>query len=302
MEALYRKLHNKYERLKKKRLSEMDEINRDQEVKFLDYVAAAEELIQHLKSENNKLQTQVNDLRTEVASLRSSKDRESIECQKLLLEESQKNKALSEEVGRLQNLHQEGLSCMDRSYGVIQQNTPETALQNVPEKLNKRVSKKRSSESEHSKEEAYLMPDSKDPDDVMVREMAEDLSKGVLYDEQPECCKRTLYESGIGVTESGPADCMFRALIEYVMGMKFSIITQAEGISITALHQSSGYSFSLTWIDKATSDERQLLYRALSLGTFERVAPEWMREVLMFSTSMCPIFFERVARVIKLHC
>lgn len=45
---------------------------------------------------------------------------------------------------------------------------------------------------------------------------------------------------GIGLTESGPADCMFRALIEYVMGMKFSIITQAEGISITALHQSSG--------------------------------------------------------------
>lgn len=63
----------------------------------------------------------------------------------------------------------------------------------------------------------------------------------------------------------------------------------------------TGYSFSLTWMENVGGKESELLYRVVSLGTFERVAPEWMREVLMFSISMCPIFFERIARVIKLH-
>lgn len=63
----------------------------------------------------------------------------------------------------------------------------------------------------------------------------------------------------------------------------------------------TGYSFSLTWEENAAGKESELLYRVVSLGTFERVAPEWMREVLVFSTSMCPIFFERIANVIKLH-
>ncbi|OIV92552.1 hypothetical protein TanjilG_02315 [Lupinus angustifolius] len=39
----------------------------------------------------------------------------------------------------------------------------------------------------------------------------------------------------------------------------------------------------------------------LSSGTFERVASEWMREDIMFSPYMCPVFFERVSRVIKLN-
>ena len=62
-----------------------------------------------------------------------------------------------------------------------------------------------------------------------------------------------------------------------------------------------GYSFTLTWISKAPGEEAELLYHVLSLGTFERVAPEWMREDIMFSPTMCPIFFERVSHVIKLN-
>jgi len=62
-----------------------------------------------------------------------------------------------------------------------------------------------------------------------------------------------------------------------------------------------GYSFSLSWICKAPEEEAELMYHALSLGTFERLAPEWMREDIVFSPSMCPIFFERVSRVMKLN-
>lgn len=49
-------------------------------------------------------------------------------------------------------------------------------------------------------------------------------------------------------------------------------------------------------------EEYELLYKVVSLGTLVRVAPKWMREVTMFSTSMCPVFFERVSRVVNLHC
>ncbi|RDX86476.1 hypothetical protein CR513_32187, partial [Mucuna pruriens] len=61
----------------------------------------------------------------------------------------------------------------------------------------------------------------------------------------------------------------------------------------TSLIISLGYSFSLSWIRKSPGEEAELLHHILSLGTFERVAPQWMKEDIMFSPSMCPIFFER---------
>ncbi|XP_019425364.1 PREDICTED: uncharacterized protein LOC109334194 [Lupinus angustifolius] len=76
---------------------------------------------------------------------------------------------------------------------------------------------------------------------------------------------------------------------------------QTQQLCLSALHLSSGYSFSLTWISKAPEKEAELLYHVLFLGTFERVASEWMREDIMFSPYMCPVFFERVSRVIKLN-
>ncbi|KAK4428183.1 hypothetical protein Salat_1587300 [Sesamum alatum] len=58
----------------------------------------------------------------------------------------------------------------------------------------------------------------------------------------------------------------------------------------------AGYSFSLTWITNPRG-EVELLYCVLSLGTFERVAPEWMKETLIFSTSMCNVFFEKAKKI-----
>lgn len=61
-----------------------------------------------------------------------------------------------------------------------------------------------------------------------------------------------------------------------------------------------GYTFSLTLVKNAAGLE-ELLYHVLSMGTFERVAPEWMREDLMFSISMCPIFFQKISQITMLH-
>ncbi|KAK9029408.1 hypothetical protein V6N11_026526 [Hibiscus sabdariffa] len=243
----------------------MDDIHRDQEEKFLNYVCAAEELIQHLKSENDKLNADVNELRSEVATIMSSKDRQCSDYQKLLIEESQKCNALSEEVTRLQNLHEEG-----HVKGGNRDNLP------IASPGSAQVAAERISENLPEKALSYeVLP----------------------HVQLPDCCK-----GSISANATGRGTCLFQSLVECLVGMKISNLNQTEGLCISALHQSSGYSFSLTWINKTGREEAELVYRVLSLGTFERVAPEWMRDVIMFSTNMFPFFFERLARVIKLHC
>ncbi|XP_021279375.1 uncharacterized protein LOC110413010 [Herrania umbratica] len=305
MEPLYAKLYDKYDKLKKRKLSEMDDINRDQEEKFLSYVRAAEELIQHLKGENDKLHVEVNELRSELASIMSSKEKQCADYQKLLIEDNQKYKALSEEVNRLQNLHQEGHLKGGKRCNVpmVSPGSAQVASEKVSGSSTQMMTRSRSRKSAAETEDSLVTPGSANRNVAMVSALVEDLSeKGpscevLAHVQLPECCKDSL---GANATASGT--CLFQALIECLVGMKLSTVNRTEGLCISALHQSSGYSFSLTWMNIAGGEESELLYRVSSLGTFERVAPEWMREVIIFSTNMCPIFFERVARVIKLHC
>ncbi|ESQ29178.1 hypothetical protein EUTSA_v10023995mg, partial [Eutrema salsugineum] len=51
-----------------------------------------------------------------------------------------------------------------------------------------------------------------------------------------------------------------------------------------------------------TITESGLLYKVVSLGTFQRLGPKWMKDVIKFHTSMCPVFFERVSRLTKGKC
>ncbi|KAG4183470.1 hypothetical protein ERO13_A09G111500v2 [Gossypium hirsutum] len=305
MESLYAKLYDKYDKLKKRKLSEMDDIHRDQEEKFLNYVRAAEELIQHLKSENDKLNAEVNELRSEVASIMSSKDKQCVEYQKLLIEESQKYKALSDEVTRLQNLREEARVKGGRRdiIPTVSPGSAQVAPQSVSGNSTRIMTRKRRRNSAAETEDSIVSPGSANRKVATLSTFTEELPEKALSSEVlahaqlPECCK-----GRISANATDCSTCLFQALIECLVGMKISIVNQTEGLCILALHQSSGYSFSLTWINKTSGEEAELVYRVLSLGTFERVAPEWMRDVIMFSTNMCPIFFERLARVIKLHC
>ncbi|XP_012485348.1 uncharacterized protein LOC105799366 isoform X2 [Gossypium raimondii] len=267
MESLYAKLYDKYDKLKKRKLSEMDDIHRDQEEKFLNYVRAAEELIQHLKSENDKLNAEVNELRSEVASIMSSKDKQCVEYQKLLIEESQKYKALSDEVTRLQNRHEEGRVKGGRRdiIPTVSPGSAQVAPQSVSGNSTRMMTRKRRRNSAAETEDSIVSPGSAN------RKVA---TLSAFTEELPE-----------------------KALSSEVLAHAQLVWPQ---LSISLLKRC--YSFSLTWINKTSGEEAELVYRVLSLGTFERVAPEWMRDVIMFSTNMCPIFFERLARVIKLHC
>ncbi|KAA8528058.1 hypothetical protein F0562_035073 [Nyssa sinensis] len=311
MEALYAKLYDKYSRLKMKKWLEVDEINCEQEVKFLNCVSAADELIELLRNENDGLRAQVNDLRNELDSIRSTKHEQYTEHQKLLMEETQKNKELSEEIERLQNLQREGFCCTAKD-NKIENGQPSTSggAQVGPDTFNGLAVKMTRKRSRHAGTETEVMvsPTACDQlEHAPTIEPANDLSRQTMSSEallttyQSECCGRKIDNSGGGADVTGRANCVFQGLAECLVGMKLSTVNQTDGICITAFHQSSGYSFSLIWINKSCGEEAELLYRVSSLGTFERVAPDWMKEVLMFSARMCPIFFERVSHAIKLH-
>ncbi|KAK6148208.1 hypothetical protein DH2020_019120 [Rehmannia glutinosa] len=294
MEALYAKLYNKYTKLKKEKETQFDKLNHDQEVKFLNFAAAADEMIQYLKSENDRLNGQVDELKSELASIRSSSDEQHIHYQKLLMEENQKNKELSEEIARLQKLeHNQCSNCtLHEEVGRGQENShDDTPAEETSAKSVKNLMKNR--KSMHT-----ATPIDMELDRISDQHVYGDKGSGAPSIQQPVCCQRKIYSSGGDATGTSSVNCVFQYLVEFVVGMKVSPLTQSNELCVLVHHQSSGYSFSLTWIPNSRG-EVELLYRVLSLGTFERVAPDWMKETLMFSTSMCSVFFERVSRVIK---
>ncbi|XP_039032838.1 uncharacterized protein LOC120168065 [Hibiscus syriacus] len=274
---------------------------------LLRFVEAAEELIQHLKNENDKLNAEVNELRSEVASVMSSKDKQCAHCadyQKLLIEDSQKYKALSEEVTRLQNLQEGHFKGGNRdNIPTVSPRSAQFVAERISGNTTRMNTRKCSRESAAAAEDSIVTPDSANGKITTSCALTEDIPEKALsyanlsHVQLPECCKGSISENA---TDRGT--CLLQDLIECLVGMKISTANQTEGLCISALHQSSGYSFSLTWVDKRGGEEAELVYRVSSLGTFERVAPEWMRDVIVFNTNMCPIFFERLTCVIKLHC
>ncbi|KAJ8446874.1 hypothetical protein Cgig2_016184 [Carnegiea gigantea] len=334
MEALYIKLYEKYSKLKASKDAKLDKINQDQEVKFVEFVSAAETLIEHLTSENKRLCQTIDELRNEVRSLRAAKDQQFDEFQEHLVEEKQKNQKLSAEIEQLCNIQHEGIIHNDRTdrQEVQNVNNVECSPPVSGDQLNgspRRMTRKRASEfSPHvsvdqlsespmrmTRKRARLFASTDSALNGAPASPHVDLStgRGLLEDHpeksvsnvhapQPACCQFNIDSGGVSanipcvlieVFVKIPPTCLLQNLVEWLIGMKVSIVDQPEGRCIRVMHQSSGYSFSLTWMDKAAPCEGELLYNVSSLGTFAQVAPEWMREVIIFSMSMCPIFFER---------
>ncbi|RDX72539.1 hypothetical protein CR513_47969, partial [Mucuna pruriens] len=304
MEILYTKLYDKYTKLKTKKLSDLDHVNKEQEVKFMNCMSAAEELIEHLKSQNEELHEQVNELRTELASLRhivalnfrTAKDKQVADYQRLLLVESEKSEtldhdALSEEVEKLQMLPREGTSYDLNNNTKIM--TVDDQFKANSNSSSIRMTRKRTRQNALEKEARFISYEN-DEGNSVERNSTQNACKETASGKLLECCTKANDQSGIDLQESGRGNWLIQVLFEYALGMKLSTDYQTGQICLSALHQSSGYSFSLSWISKSPGEEAEVLYHVLSLGTFERVAPEWMREDIMFSPTMCPIFFERL--------
>lgn len=288
MESLYSKLNEKYTKLKTQRDCFAEKIFSEQEKNFKDYFAGVDELLERSKRENMMLQAQIEALRTEVTLFRS-KDKQYAESQKLLSLEIEKNRELSEEIERLQELDREGTLSSARDHEI------EKVQSSVP--ITKMTRKRRKLSMITIEEDRIDQPSSSEVEIAMLIEQPKNLLTGTAVDvQEPNCCRRNIDGSG----NTGCGLHLFQAIVERLVGMKLSTVNENEGVFISAIHHKSGLSFSLTCINKGDEDEAEILYRMSSLGTFERLAPEWMKEeVIMFSTSMCPIFFERVSRVIN---
>lgn len=123
----YSKLHRKYKELKARKLDDVEAYIEEQNKKFTAYVNASEELLDHLRNENNYLRSEANEVNGTLAlnRVRQLEHKNSV-CQNDLLVERSKNLALMKEVNRLRLLLSEqdnmrkqdqdmNLSCKDNS-------------------------------------------------------------------------------------------------------------------------------------------------------------------------------------------
>uniref|UniRef100_A0A1D1YH32 Uncharacterized protein MG328 n=1 Tax=Anthurium amnicola TaxID=1678845 RepID=A0A1D1YH32_9ARAE len=272
MERFNNKLYDKYTNLKKRKLSEASECNEKVRAEFEKYLSVVEGTFEELRNENNQLRAQI----------LSMEDRQA-EYQHTLMEETRKVKELSGENERLRNL----VSAEDHSNSKT--GDMEIVCLEAPNRIPEAVSRDpveqmepnlNSGLNELQHEVADMHPHDNGQDELLV----------------PDCCRGNFRSSG-GGDEKDCAKCVYQMLVESLIGMKFSVETRTDGFCLSVVHQSSGYSFSLTWPRKTNGEDGELLYQVSSLGTIERVALEWMKEDLVFSTAMCHVFFERISRV-----
>lgn len=308
MEGIYSKLVDKYNKLKSTKDAEIASINHDQEVKFMEYKSAADELIEHLRNENFSLHSQIIDLRREMTSIRSSSANHRGEPKENRTEATDKS----------QDVQNEGIH---QTAGKDNTENNQLVISNAIDNLNSSSNRKRRTRVEpeavdisssnstrkrrkhHGTDEEATITPSTDDHAPVGESTSDELRQwapfGACSDiNQPACCRRIKDLSGNCVNSGSVVNCVFQELIEHLLGMKLSAAIQADGISISACHQSSGYAFKLT-VEEASGREAELVYKPISLGTIEMGAPEWMKEVIIFSMFMSPVFFERVLRVIK---
>ncbi|KAM3223384.1 hypothetical protein ACQJBY_057000 [Aegilops geniculata] len=122
---------------------------------------------------------------------------------------------------------------------------------------------------------------------------------GSFQDEarEQDCCRRGVCSSGSG-TDENSRSCVYHMLVESLVGMKFSLKDEAEGLSLSIHHEATGYDFSLTWLEQA--DGGEWAYKYSSLGTLEEMALKWMKvQDIRFSMDMFPMFFERISSLLR---
>nr|CAD1833414.1 unnamed protein product [Ananas comosus var. bracteatus] len=267
MEQLNSKLYEKYKNLKKRKLFE-EEWDQKRDAEIRNYQLATEDLIEELRKENERLYGELSSLQEQYA-----------ETEKILLEESRKTKELSSEVGRLQILLSQKKDTNDGTLIRSPNITPEA----------------------RSKKAFTVSPEKKTPNSCSNKGGSQQEVVVAHYNCQekhnmPDCC-RGYMDNTEGGTGKSSIMCVFHTLIEFLVGMKFSVGIQTEELCLSVIHEKSGYSFSLILI-RHESGQGDLMYRVSSLGTLERVALDWMKEDVIFSMTMCPVFFQRISRVV----
>ncbi|KAK1268538.1 hypothetical protein QJS04_geneDACA006513 [Acorus gramineus] len=233
MEVQYARLHEKYKKLKKMKESEMEKFNREQDSNFIEYVKAAEDMIEYLRNENNQLLTQMNEMKNRTDLYRSDLENQVASYHKLWSEENEKTKMLSEELERFRNLAPEENLSGSPTVGSV--GLPSSSVRRRLSILDDRSHQAQNEEvgtiQNRSCQEEHATNSQRSAKAGMV--FSEDISKKLDF------CERGMDCSGSGLNEVGHGSDAFRALLECLISMKVSINSRAEGLGVSILHQSS---------------------------------------------------------------
>ncbi|XP_042374407.1 uncharacterized protein LOC121967933 [Zingiber officinale] len=315
MESLNVKLYEKYKNLKKRKFTEEEEWNHTRDAELRSFQSAVEDLIEELNKENKGLHQQLD-------SFQEKYD----ECRMLLLEEGKKSKELSDEVEKLKNLL---LKKKDMNNTLLF-TSPSTNSKVRSEEISKSPPGQRITEpceengTQHKVSTIVTYNNKKtgtsmlyhpgvemNTNNVMALTMYELVCRKHLIVEPAygDCCllklDPTVFELvlprhlmiELGKQSDDRSNFIFQTLMRFLVGMDFYVDNQTESPSILVVHKTSGYSFSLTWIQHE-GDEGEWMYHVSSLGTLESIAWDWMKEDIIFSAVMCRDFFERVSLII----
>ncbi|XP_042440029.1 uncharacterized protein LOC122025309 [Zingiber officinale] len=264
MESLNFKLYEKYKNLKKRKISDEEEWTHARDAELRSYQSVVGDLIEQLNKENKGLHQNLYAFQEKYA-----------ECKKLLLEEGKRSKELSDEVEKLQNL-------------VLKRNDTSDTLLITSPSTNSRIR----SQVITKGPQGQRLPES-------YQEIVTQNKVGANMQENSG-----RYFASSGTIDNGSEACsnfVFQTLMRFLVGMDFYVDNQIESLSILVVHKTSGYTFTLTWIQHE-NDEGEWMYHVTSLGTLESVALDWMKEDIMFSAAMCCDFFERVSLIIGRQC
>uniref|UniRef100_A0A0D9UZJ4 DUF7806 domain-containing protein n=1 Tax=Leersia perrieri TaxID=77586 RepID=A0A0D9UZJ4_9ORYZ len=267
MEQLNTKLYAKYTALKKRKL--LDEgLDQKREADIREFHQAMKDLV-------GEHEIQIETLSSEL----TQKEQQLVESQKIILDQTLKINKLDSEILRLQCLLAEK---NDASHHAA---TPDTTTEMITENQTP-LSRANGTPKSNSKRKSMRSTEKTTASHGSFLEEAREL----------DCCRRHGDNSGSGTEESSSIRA-FNMLAELLGGMKISMKNETEGFSFSFSHEASGYSFTLTWADQP--DGGEWLYQHSSLGTLERIAMGWMKQDIIFSTAMFPVFFQRISRILR---
>lgn len=330
IEKNYSKLHAKYRKLKARKLDEVDAHMGQQAKKFNAYISAAEALLEHLRNDNSRLRSEAD----ESVALNRVRilEHQNAECQSDLLEERSKNLALLKEVKRLEQLllDQENMNKQAQNRN---QQSQDISTQSFSFTEKSAVLHPETHEAIAELSCAGLHKLSKNPTSFKEAMVETELIENICYNccskchaiiEEPrsrQICNKSasgtegscsLSQGDIPVLEdtckgySNNVSCMrenglFQMLLQCMLGLQFSTVNARDWLEVLVLHESSGFSFKLKYLSSEGNiklrENGQILYCSVSLGTLQKIAPDWMKEEIVFSMGQANLFFDRILQV-----
>ncbi|KAF8766267.1 hypothetical protein HU200_007781 [Digitaria exilis] len=258
-----RKFYDKYNAFKKRKL--LDEgLERKQEEERKELYDAMKDWISGLEKDKEELNQKLSDKEDELDKARHD-----------LLADI---RARDSEILRLKQLLDEKTKTGNCTAIRSVEQTPEVIWENPT-----RISPRRKTKQSNIKEKRVHLNENTAISHSSHEEESQEVS----------CLTSVFVDSGNEPNER-PSMHMFHLLLQSLVRMKVTVHDGTEGFLVSVSHEASGYSFTLTWLEKPG----EWSYKLSSLGTLERLAVNWMKEDIRFSMNMCCVFFERISNVI----